>query len=211
MSLKSSPASCFLQLIALAVSLATNASASTLCISGYCDFPPAPPIEAVGPVDSPNLTIRPWVLQILPLLDVNGWGYYFSIGGLDIVSISVPYFEGWETGSVITPDGWTYQIVPASNLPLSNDVALWERQVGMPASDYSAGASFTSKFPPTIATVEIRDAAGSVFDEQLLIPLTPRAISAGYTAVVPIPASILLFSSALIGLGVIVKPARKLG
>lgn len=204
MALKLNPLSRIFQSVVLAVALDANASASMLCISGYCVTPSVPPPEVFGPIQGPILSVEPWVLQLMPFQNAKGWNYSFSIGGPDIISISVPYFDGWVVSSVSTPDGWTYQVVPGSSSPLSNAAALWEREGEMPASYYSVGASFTSAFIPTLSTVEIRNAVGSVFEKQLFIPLTPSAMSAGYTAV-PIPASIWLFSTALIGLRGIAK------
>jgi hypothetical protein len=205
MAIKSSLLNYTLQSVALAVALTANASASTICISGYCNTPPVPPVEGVGPIQGPILSVEPGVLELVPFQNANGWNYFFSVSGVDIVSVSAPYFDGWGANNVNTPEGWTYQVVPASSSPLSNDVALWERQSGIPDSYYSVGASFTSAFSPTLITVEIRNEVGSVFERQLLIPLTPSAISAGYTAAVPIPASVWLFGTALIGLRGIVR------
>lgn len=213
MTLKSNPLNRIFQSLVLAFAFSTNVNAFTLCIRDYCNVTPT---RYSPPLLEPSLQVPVdlrWFLELVPFQNADGWNYSFHIGGSDIASISVPYFDGWEASSVNVPDGWTYQVVPASVSLFANDVALWERQSGAPTSFISVGASFTSDFGPARSTVEIRDAVGDVFDGALFIPLTPSAISAGLTAV-PIPASIWLFGIALIGLRGVVRTAggsKKLG
>lgn len=187
-----------LQVAALSTAMITNAGAVTLCVAGYCDSTYVPPTEIVGPIQGPSVSPEPSELQLIPFQNSNGWNYFFSVGGADIVTVSMPYFDGWDMSQVNTPEGWTYQVVEAS-AGQPNDLAYWELQNGS-LGYYSVGASFLSSFAPTLATVEIRNTVGTIFEKQVFIPLSPSAIEAGYTAAslpVPEPSNALLFAAGM--------------
>jgi hypothetical protein len=189
-----------LQAMALAAAMITSASASTLCLSGYCDAPEPPPAEVIRPIEGPSVTLEPSVLQLIPYQFFNGWNYFFSVSGANMVVVSLPYFDGWDLNQVNTPEGWAYQVVEAPPSQ-SNRTALWEFQNGSPGFSWvGVGASFLSGFVPTLATVEIRNSLGNVFERQVYIPLTPSAIEAGYAAAnlpVPEPTNALLMASGI--------------
>lgn len=180
-----------LQSLVLAMALMANAEAGTICLSGN-DCTPPPPAESIGPIEGPSVSLQPWVLELTPFEDSNGWNYSFNARGFDIVSVSMPFFDGWNTNDVQIPEGWGYEV--------ANKLAIWGLQ-GATSNNYGGvGASFLSTFEPTAVTAQIRNAFGDVFDRQVYIPLTPSAIEAGYTGAilaVPEPSQALL-----LGLGV---------
>lgn len=187
-----------LQAVVLGVMFIANAGASTLCVVGNCDLTNVPPAGVVEPIQGPPvLVVQPGVLELIPFQNLNGWNYSFSVGGSDIVSVSIPYFEGWNMDQAKVVEGWTYQVVKATeNQP--TDLALWTIQNDTPSSHYSVGATFLSNFAPTLATVDIRDSVGNIFAMNVFIPLTPSAIDAGYAATslpVPEPSSALLYAA----------------
>jgi hypothetical protein len=166
---------------------------------GYCDSTNIPP-SGIEFNQGPSVSPEPRVLQLIPFQDSNGWNYYFSVGGADIVAVSMPYFNGWDLSQIMTSEGWTYEITQtAASHP--QELVLWTRQNGMPSSFYTVGAAFTSNFAPTLAAVEVRNAVGNIFEKQVFIPLTPSAIEAGYVAAslpVPEPSTALLLASGIV-------------
>jgi hypothetical protein len=182
-----------LLIVALSTSLATAAEASTICVVGYCDIGEVPSVGSVVFISGPYISAGPSNIELIPYQNQNGWNYSFMVSGTDIVSASIPYFGGWSPSQVSMPDGWIYQINAATSQ--QSETANWSKSASTPAGYYSIGASFTSEFAPSIATLSISQTDGSVIDIQVFTPLTPSALSAGYSAAslpVPEPSSAIL-------------------
>jgi len=172
--------------LAFSLLVTTPARASTLCVAGYCDEAPIPPATGIGPGGTHPVSVQPSLLELVPFQDVSGWHYFFSASGVELLSFAIPYFDGWGVSYVLTPDGWTYTLVPVQGSHAQT--AIWSQAENSVPGYSHAGAGFVSPFAPTFAEIEMRNANGDIFIRPIYIPLTDSAALAGYvSASLPIP------------------------
>lgn len=196
----------------LAMGLPGHASAGSLCVIGHCDDtrPEAPGHVggAIGPVGSSPLNL----LQMIPSVQENGeWEYMFHVGyygKFDIESLALPSVSAWKLRALL-PEHWTFNLLPASEGTL--DTAVWTRRVDAVGINSAVPLFiFRSTYAPTSVVLEVVDTDGRLWKNEVLLPLTPEALAAGYSLAslpaVPEPSAVLLSA---MGAAVVALKRRK--
>lgn len=120
----------------------------------------------------------------------------------------VPYFSDAGITAINSPSGWSYTIESTNDLfSLGNSAGVihWSASAGNELALYDtlSGFTYTSSFTSSVkAPFRLEYTSGASLEGDPPIPASPSAIAAGLTPIstVPVPASIWLFGSGLLGL-----------
>ncbi len=118
----------------------------------------------------------------------------------------VPYFSDAGISSISSPAGWSSVIEGANDLfDLGGGAGVihWEASVGneLALDDSLSGFIYSSSIASSVkAPFRVIWSNGSSRDGDPPIPASPLALAAGLPAIVPVPAAVWLFGSAMFGL-----------